>query len=60
MAEGSDTQEVDRLYSRRDYWYGRSRANRWPLWLSWLLAPTPRARKTCRELIQLKRSGVDV
>lgn len=61
MTEGQDEQRaVDRLYGRRDYWYGRSRVNRWPLWVSWLLAPTRHARKTCWELIQLKRSGVDV
>jgi hypothetical protein len=44
----------------RNYLYGRSRANRWPLWISWLLAPTPAARQTCRELIELRRRGVDV
>lgn len=39
--------------------YGRSRANRWPLWISWLLA-SGTSRRTVRELMQLRRSGVDV
>lgn len=56
----SDGQMPTGRGSRRSYWYGRSRMNRWPLWISWLLAPTPHARRVVRELMQLRRAGVDV
>ncbi len=45
--------------SRREKLYGRARANRWPLWIAWLLA-TGSSRRIVRELMQLRRSGVDV
>jgi hypothetical protein len=44
----------------RSYLYGRSRMNDWPLWLSWLLAPSRSSRQIVRELMQLRKSGVDV
>lgn len=44
----------------RYYLYGRSRANRWPLWVALLLAPTPHAKRTVRELIKLKKQGINV
>jgi hypothetical protein len=50
----------ERKVSWRERWYGRSRANRWPLWTSWLLAPSPDSRQIVRELMQLRRAGVDV
>lgn len=44
----------------RNYLYGRSRANRWPLWTSWLLAGSRDTRLRVRTLMQLKRDGFDV
>lgn len=44
----------------RTYLYGRSRANRWPLWTSWLLAPSKSARATVTTLRGLRKDGVDV
>lgn len=54
------TPDPNRKTSRRDYWYGRSRANRWPLWISWLLAPSRHSRQTVRELMAMRRRGYDV
>lgn len=53
------TPDPNRKPSRRAKLYGRARANRWPLWIAWLLA-TGSSRRTVRELMQLRRSGVDV
>lgn len=55
----SESPDLNRKTCRRDYWYGRSRANRWPLWLSWLLAPNAAARNTVRHLQLLKGEGHD-
>jgi hypothetical protein len=56
----TDGQTPRAASGRRIYWYGRSRMNRWPLWASWLLAPSPHARQTVRELMQLRKAGYDV
>jgi hypothetical protein len=57
---GAAQPDPNRKTTRRGYWYGRSRANRWPLWTSWLLAPTRDSRRIVRDLMHLRRSGVDV
>lgn len=41
----------------RNYQYGRSRANDWPLWISWLLAPSKDARQRVRELMEIRRGN---
>ena len=51
------TPDPERKVGRRERWYGRSRANSWPLWSSWLLAPSPSSRRIIRELMQLRRAG---
>lgn len=40
----------------RNYLYGRSRANDWPLWASWLLAPNTEARERVSTIMAIKRS----
>lgn len=40
--------------------YGRARANDWPLWIAWLLAPQKANRRIVKELRELRKNGVDV
>ncbi len=40
--------------------YGRARMNRWPLVIAWVLAPSKESRRIVRELMQLRKAGVDV
>lgn len=44
----------------RSYRYGYARANDWPLWVAWLLAPSKASREIVRDLMRLKKAGVDV
>jgi hypothetical protein len=53
-------ESIDTRPSLRTRLYGRSRANRWPLWTSWLLAPSRDSRQRVRELMQIRKAGGDV
>ena len=50
----------DRKVGLRSRLYGRARMNDWPLWIAWLLAGSPQTRKIVRELMELRKAGVDV
>ena len=50
------TETKVRKWGRR-YLYGRSRANDWPLWTSWLLAPSRDARRRVRTLMEIKKAA---
>lgn len=39
----------------RNYLYGLSRANEWPLWASWMLAPNAAARGRVKTLMEIER-----
>ena len=41
----------------RNYLYGLSRMNEWPLWASWLLAPNAAARRRVVTLMEIKKGG---
>ncbi len=59
LYELKDRKRKPRKWSR-SYLYDHSRANEWPLWVSWLLAPSKKHRQIVRDTIRLRGQGFHV